>query len=273
MNHPTTNLSKVCKTKNKKALNSKKHVQKKLKQGWVDRVFEIQLQRTQSQPQRNQGFSILAIAICIATGLRPAELKQGVVLRQLACGNIEVEIYGAKLIRNEFGELDRGIEVRWLTINPDYSLASAYLQHTVPLLLKRSNSSEYKFEYNDSTLRKITSSLGREYLDLYQPKQKELILSPYVFRHQLSASLKSCTMLDNQERAMVLGHLSIDSMQSYSRAFRTKSPIKPILKVRASQAPRPGAARPYLTNTFSPTKLPHKITQLKLASSISGPSL
>lgn len=221
----------------KKCSNSKKHVIKKLRSGWHCKLFQIQQKRTESQPEANRGNTLLAVAIVIATGLRPIELESGVMIRTTENGSVEIEIQGAKVREDEHGENERGIDTRWIVINPEYSEASRFLANEIPKRLLSKRASEIDFSYSKSTLTKVINNLGKKYLEMYQPKLQDLQISPYCFRHLMSASLKSCNELDDIQRAQVLGHLSIRSMQSYAKGFRTKTPIKPALTVRTTQIP------------------------------------
>ena len=221
----------------KKFGNSKKHVIKKLRSGWHCKLFQIQRERTESQPEDNRGNTLLAVAIVIATGLRPTELESGVILRTNECGSVEIEINGAKVREDQHGENERGIDTRWIVINPEYGQASRFLANEIPKSLLSKNASEISFSYSKSTLKKVINNLGKKYLEMHQPKLKDVQISPYCFRHLMSATLKSCNELDDVQRAQVLGHLSIHSMQSYAKGFRTKTPIKPALNVRTTQMP------------------------------------
>jgi integrase len=221
----------------RKCSNSKKHVLKKLHSGWHCKLFQIQKERTESQPKDNRGNTLLAVAILIATGLRPTELELGVILRITENGSVEIEIQGAKVREDKHGENERGIDTRWIVINPQYSEASRFLANEIPRRLSSEGASEISFSYSKSTLKKVINNLGKKYLEMYQPKLQDLQISPYCLRHLMSASLKSCNQLDDVQRAQVLGHLSILSMQSYAKGFRTKTPIKPALNVRTTQIP------------------------------------
>jgi site-specific recombinase XerD len=217
---------------------SKKHVIKKLGIGWMNHMFKIQSDTTALQPAVNRGNCLLAIAIAMSTGLRPEELQKGVVLGLSKEGFIEITIQGAKIIKNEFGDVERGIELRVITLNPDYSEAAKYLQNYIPQHLRERGLTKINFSYRKSTLAKVVSTLGQKYLQLHQPKLTELKISPYVFRHQFASSLKSCTELNDIERAQCLGHLSTQSMQRYAKSFRTKSRVRPIVAVSTSAIPR-----------------------------------
>lgn len=216
---------------------SKKHLIKKLPAFWMCEMFKIQQSATSAQPPENRGNSLFALAISMSTGLRPEELAKGITLKRSNAGFVEITIQGAKRITDEFGESVRGIETRTLTINPHYCEASKYLHEQVPLLFKQQENTELRFRYNKSTLFKVVSSLGQRFLEKHHSRITTLKISPYAFRHQFAAMLKSCTSMNNTERAQCLGHLSTESMQRYAKAFRSKSSVKPIITVNTSEIP------------------------------------
>lgn len=257
-------------TGGKRRSNSKKYVIKQLNTGWQCKLFEIQKRTTESQNEKNQGDSLMALSICIATGLRPEELETGVILRTRPDGSAEVEIQGAKVSRDEN---ERGIETRWIVVNPEFSMASKYLTDEIPKILFRQGVSAIHFSYNKSTLRKLVGNLGKRYLKEYQSKQLDLQISPYCFRHSMAAALKSCENLDDTERAQVLGHLSINSMESYAKGFRTKTPIKPALSVRSTEIPRLKEKK--ASNNFKATRMKLKLSKASVSkkSRCSRPSI
>lgn len=222
---------------NKKKIVPNKYALKMLTAGWTNKIFDLQREITSNQPKNNRGKILRALAITICTGLRPAELEKGVKLRLNEHNLLEIEIQGAKLAKNEFGQFERGIETRWLTINPSYNNATSYLTEEMKELVYLCGKREFEFSYCSSTLRKNVANLGKKYLLRYQSKLKDVSITPYTFRHLMSANIKSCTAFSDCERAQILGHLSIRSMQSYARGFRTKSGNKPIVGVRTTQMP------------------------------------
>jgi integrase len=245
--------------------NSRKHSIKKLPNGWIDEFFLFKQRKNFEQPQSNQGDVLFAIALSIAVGLRPIELENVVKIHKIG-DQIEIEITGAKYSKNEYGVSERGIEKRWITINPEYALASKYVYDIAHEILKDSRNNYFEFGYRRDTLRKIVATTTKSFFKECYPKMKPESISPYSFRHMMSAALKSDESLSDVQIAQVLGHLSTESMKSYAKKFRRGTPKKPMLRVRSSELPRQQDK-----HTFKPSK-PSRRSVPVTNQSLQGPS-
>jgi integrase len=169
-----------------------------------------------------------SVALLWATGCRPVEIEKGVRV-SMDNGQLLVEIQGAKhgLIDNGDVVADRGLEWRKLKINPALNAATEYLARLV-------KSGPVVVEYNKNSLRTRLNEIGR----LAIRKMPEgVTISPYTFRHAMGSDVKSCDDYTDEERSMVLGHLSMDSLSVYGRR-RHKGGVKPVASVEASATPR-----------------------------------
>lgn len=242
--------------------NSKKHVVKKLWKNWRDDFFNYKLSTNENQCEENRGESIFATAICIATGLRPAELNKGIVFYKNDLDQIEIKIHGAKTSKekNIDGSNIRGIEFRYITINPEFSAAARYLFHEASKRIKNiSSNNQYSFSYNNDTLRDMLRKSGRSFFQKVKPELNNLSISAYGFRHAMFADLKSFDHLTPIDIAMAMGQASAKSINHYAKAFRKKggnSNIKPSSKLKqnacpflfvsASQVPRSNHINPFV---------------------------
>lgn len=169
-----------------------------------------------------------SVALLWATGCRPVEIEKGVRV-SLENGQLLIEIQGAKhgIIDNGDVVTDRGLEWRKLKINPKLNAATEYLASLV-------DSGPVLVEYNRNSLRTRLNEAGR----LSIRKMPEgVTISPYTFRHAMGSDLKSCDELSDEERSMILGHLSMDSLSVYGRR-RHRGGVKPVASVEASEVPR-----------------------------------
>lgn len=169
-----------------------------------------------------------SVALLWSTGCRPVEIEKGVRV-SLDGGQLLIEIQGAKhgLIDNGDVVADRGLEWRKLKLNPKLNAATEYLARLV-------ESGPVVVDYNKNSLRTRLNEVGR----LAIRKMPEgVTISPYTFRHAMGSDLKSCDDYTDEERSMVLGHLSMDSLSVYGRR-RHKGGVKPVASVEASATPR-----------------------------------
>lgn len=204
----------------------------KLPKTWRSMVFE------QVKPARPSRLAS-ATALLWATGCRPVEIEKGVQVK-LEGGVLVVEIRGAKtgLIpvmtprdsngNSEIVAVDRGLEWRRLKLNPKLNAATEYLARLC------ADGQTHIIDYNKNSLRTRLNEAGK----LAIRKMPEAItISPYTFRHALGSDLKSCDDYDDEQKSMIMGHLSCDSLSVYGRR-RHKGGIKPVLSVEASALPR-----------------------------------
>lgn len=245
--------------------NSRKHFIKKLPDGWLDKFFLFKRKKNDEQKETNQGDIVFALALSIATGLRPIELENGVNVHKNGA-EIEIEIQGAKYSKNEFGISERGLQKRCITINPEYSLASKYIYDTAHEILKDSRYNSFFFRYGRESLRKIMGYTTKSFFRECYPEKNPVPVSPYSFRHMFAASLKSDESLTDVQIAQALGHLSTESMKCYAKKFRRGTPKKPILRVRSSELPRQQEK-----HTFKPSKPSRRLVPVA-KQSVLGPS-
>lgn len=243
----TTNSKRDSRLASKKIkkYKSKKHDLKKLAAGWNDAIFALQQQSCNPEILETRGGPLIAFAVMQSTGLRPDELQSGVIFH-LQNGEVTVEIEGSKTIKNEHDEATRGIEFREITINPRFCQASGFLCDFLTQRSLKMNKTSFCFSYSKNTMRNLMHDLSKKYNQLHRKGKKEITITGYFFRHHMAASLKACKELTPAQRAQVMGHLSTTSIQSYASSYRSKSPIKPYLKVSTSQQPKEYAASNFL---------------------------
>lgn len=205
----------------KKVKHSKKLDLSKLPKNWRNQIFAA------CKPEK-QSRLVSAVALLWATGCRPVEIEKGVKVQMIG-DQLVIEIQGAKVgeITNDEGTFDRGIEWRKLTINPKLNKATEYL---AALCI---DGKSHLVNYNKNSLRTRLNEVGR--LTLKKLKDTPSI-SPYNFRHAMGSDVKSCDDLSDEQRSMIMGHLSCDSLSVYGRR-RHRGGVSPVAKVEASATP------------------------------------
>lgn len=208
-------------------LHGKRNTMSRLPKDWRERIFSAAVGRKKTRPSRLPE----ALAILWATGLRPAELEKGVQYG-IHKGQLVFQITGAKVgkIDNGDGVYERGIEKRVLFINPKLNAATKYLFDNLNGL----DGAKSSFKYNKTSIRNRVNELGREILSKLKDPPS---ISPYSFRHAMGADLKSCDALTDIQRAQVMGHLSVESLESYGRRRRGGGGVSPVLAVQSSAQP------------------------------------
>jgi integrase len=164
-----------------------------------------------------------AVAVLHATGCRPEEIAQGVQLAMVG-GQLAIRIKGAKV------STTRGMPWRILTIDPKLNEATAHLASLCGNAQRAASVS-----FNKDSLRVMVSRVAKR----VYPRMKTSI-SPYTFRHAMSADLKSCDALTDEERSRVMGHLSTESLSSYGRRRRGGGGRSPVVSVKTPREPRGG---------------------------------
>lgn len=215
----------------KKPSKSKRETLGRLPADWRARIFAatgtIDKARPPSQARK-------AVAVLWLTGCRPAELENGVEV-QMDGGQLVITIRSAKVGEIDNGEVvaARGLEVRRLRLDPTSTPAAellAGLAAAGPIVVKHPKKS----------LRTRVNELGREVLAKMRNPPS---VAPYSFRHAMGCDLKSCDTLTDEQRAMVMGHLSTESLTKYGRRRRGGGSASPILDVEASAVPH-GSRQP-----------------------------
>lgn len=208
-------------------LHGKRNTMSRLPKDWRERIFTAAIGRKKTRPSRLPE----ALAILWVTGLRPAELEKGVQYG-IHKGQLVFQITGAKVgkIDNGNGVYERGIEKRVLFINPELNSGTKYLFDNLNGL----SGAKTSFKYNKTSIRNRVNELGREILSKLKDPPS---ISPYSFRHAMGADLKSCDALSDIQRAKVMGHLSVTSLESYGRRRRGGGGVSPVIDVTASAEP------------------------------------
>lgn len=181
-----------------------------------------------------------AVAVSWATGCRPSEIALGVKVtrdgdhvilhikgvKKGKVGYKVTEEREGKLYCVEEGESDRGLEWRQLKLKSDFNDATKYLFE-----LAGDDGAEVK--YNKNSLRTRLNEAGK--IALKKLKDTPTI-SPYTFRHAMGSDVKSCDDLTDEQRSMIMGHLSCTSLSVYGRR-RHKGNVSPVAEVTASEIP------------------------------------
>ncbi len=232
-----------------KLKRSKKGDMAKLPANWRERVL-LEAQKGGARASR----IVDAVALLWATGCRPAELEKGVSV-QLVGKQLVIMIEGAKVGKIDNGEVkaDRGIAKRRLTLDADLNDATRRLAAIAAKGVK----GVATVGYNAGTMRVVMNRLSRAVLGVSKAKNPPSI-SAYSFRHAMASDLKSCDTLTDEERAQVMGHLAVDSIQAYGRRRRGGGAVSPIKAVATSRKPVGGIShgfngpkKPALKNNFS----------------------
>ena len=215
-----------------KVRTSKRLDLSKLPKTWRQMVFD------QVKPDKPSRLAS-SVALCWATGCRPVEIEKGVQVR-LENNVLVVEIRGAKVGpipvmtprdssgKSEIVAGDRGLEWRRLKLNPKLNAATEYLACLCV------DGQTHTIDYNKNSLRTRLNEAGKLAI---RKMPDGVTISPYTFRHALGSDLKSCDDYSDEEKSMVLGHLSCDSLSVYGRR-RHKGGVKPVMSVEASAVPR-----------------------------------
>lgn len=216
----------------RKIKTSKRLDLSKLPKTWRSQVFE------QVKPEKQSRLAS-SVALLWATGCRPVEIEKGVLVK-LEAGVLVVEIKGAKTGpipvmtprdadgRSETVQTDRGLEWRRLKLSSKLNAATEYLARLC------ADGQVHTIDYNKNSLRTRLNEAGQLAI---KKIPDGVTISPYTFRHALGSDLKSCDDYSDEEKSMVLGHLSCDSLSVYGRR-RHKGGVKPVLSVEASAVPR-----------------------------------
>lgn len=199
---------------------SKKLDLAQLPKQWRSTIFDA------LKPQK-QSRLCSAVALLWATGCRPVEIEKGVKV-SLENGQLLVEIQGAKHGQIDNGEVvaDRGLEWRKLRLNPKLNVATEYLAGLV-------ESGPVVVDYNKNSLRTRLNEVGKLAI---RKLPEGVTIAPYTFRHAMGSDLKSCDDFSDEERASIMGHLSVDSLSVYGRR-RHRGGVKPVASVEASAVP------------------------------------
>lgn len=214
-------------TREEAAKGSKRDGMSRLPKDWRQRIFAAVQDRKKTKPGRLAE----AVALLWATGCRPAELEAGIQYT-VKEGVLVIRIQGAKVGKIDNGEVeaDRGMEWRILAVNPKIHEGAQYLYDKV--LRERKPQT---FKYNKNSIRSRVNELGREITSRLKDPPS---ISPYSFRHAMASDLKSYDGMSDVARAKVMGHLSVESLESYGRRRRGGGGVCPVVAVRSSAQPR-----------------------------------
>lgn len=213
-------------TRDEPAEGGKRAGQGRLPKDWRAKLFAAVKGRKQTRP----GKLPEAVAMLWVTGCRPAELEAGITY-MADKGCLVVKIAGAKHGKIDNGKIvaDRGMAWRTIAVDPDLHPGARYL-YDLALAQKLPR----VLSYNKNSIRSRINETGREILaKLKDPPS----LSPYSFRHAMASDLKSCDTITDERRAQVMGHLSVESLESYGRRRRGGGGVSPVAKVNTSVQP------------------------------------
>ena len=204
----------------------KRHAQGRLPKDWRGKLFETVKGRKQTKPSQLPE----AVAALWVTGCRPAELEKGIVY-MAHNGRLIVKIEGAKHGTIDNGEVvaERGMASRTIAVDSDLHPGARYLYD-----LALAQELPRKLSYNRNSIRSRINEAGREVLSKLKDPPS---LSPYSFRHAMASDLKSCDNITDEQRSQVMGHLSVESIESYGRRRRGGGGVSPIIKVQSSAQP------------------------------------
>lgn len=213
-------------TRDEPAEGGKRAGQGRLPRDWRAKLFETVRTRKQTKPSRLPE----AVAMLWVTGCRPAELEKGITYMAHG-GRLVVKVLGAKHGTIDNGETvaERGMEWRTIAVDPDLHPGARYLYD-----LAEAQKLPRVLSYNAGSIRSRVNEAGREVLAKLKDAPS---LSPYSFRHAMASDLKSCDTIDDVQRAQIMGHLSVESLESYGRRRRGGGGVSPFVKVQTSAQP------------------------------------
>lgn len=169
----------------KKKKNSKKKVLKKAVS--YNEIFE----KLSSKQKAKYG---LALPIFGMSGVRPAELKKGVIMTAKN-GEITFTIRGAKISK------DRGQEIRLCRCSINKNLLADNVLYKI---IESSGQKGLLYKLEQADYKALSKYLNRNFPDM----------SAYVFRHQVASNLKANKM-SKIKIAQYLGHRSDKSQSAY----------------------------------------------------------
>lgn len=158
-----------------------------------------------------------AAAICYLTGARPSEIARGVIVKKSGSADnpmLTIQINGTKLT-SRTGQPLRVIQVKVDSEEALYLLGQC--NDSQPLVI----------DTKPSNLTAAVIKAGKKAF----PNLKETI-SPYVFRHAVSAELKA-SAISEERIAQTLGHQATKSQQSYGHSAQASGAHNCILAVAA----------------------------------------
>lgn len=175
------------------------------------------------------------LMVLAATGARPVELLRGVTVRREQDGSISCMIAGAKFKEGGRDRVATGHKWRVISIDPD-AIEGRYLASR--LAVERGAMSvggDFAPDKADRPreLRRLVAHIGKEALG------EKISLSPYDFRHAVSARAKAADILSDEEIAMLLGQRSTRTQRNYGTAVQKGSGQRAaVVGVRASHTVR-----------------------------------
>lgn len=175
------------------------------------------------------------LMVLAATGARPIELLRGITVRSEQDGSISCMIAGAKFKERGRDRIATGHKWRVISIDPD-AIEGRYLASR---LSKERGAMSVGGDFapdkadRPRELRRLVALIGSEALG------EKVSLSPYDFRHAVSARAKAADILSDEEIAMLLGQRSTRTQRNYGTAAQKGSGQRAgVVGVRASHAVR-----------------------------------
>ena len=225
---------------------SKKEVLRRLKPGWFEAFLALS--------EKSKTYRSPALLMCLC-GFRPAELSgdrrlgQGLapgVQAKLTDEHVVVKISGAK-VRRTAGQPERSFALR------RDALPGWFIEE-----LTAAGGARTYTENPDNISRHFTRVSEQLYPRKYFQKPRDILISPYVFRHFLVTSLRDAGW-QTQDIAVVLGESVGDTVRHYGLARRaaSKSPrasavvhgtalgtriVRPVDRSGINSVRKPGAA-------------------------------
>ena len=189
---------------------SKKQVLRRLKPGWFEAFLTLS--------EKSKTYRSPALLLCLC-GFRPEELSAdrrlgpglvpGIEARLTEDG-VMVKIPGAK-VRRTAGQPERSFSLR------RDALPAWFLEE-----LTAAKGSKIYTEDPDNISRHFTRVSEQLYPRRHRQKPRDILISPYVFRHFLATSLRDAQW-EAEEIAVVLGESVGDTVRHYGLSRRTAS--------------------------------------------------
>lgn len=209
---------------------------------WIDTVvqhcmFNVdkKTDKTALVSNRNVDKVMMAdlVSVLAATGVRPAELLKGVEL-SLVNGRISARIQGAKVKEADGARVATGHVWRQIELRPDTPESQYLMSRLRELGGAYTVGADFAPRAADRPreLRRLIARVGHEALG---PK---VSLSPYDFRHAVSARAKAADDLSTEEIAMLLGQRSTRTQKNYGTAQQSGGRRSSVMGVTAASEVR-----------------------------------
>ncbi len=225
-----TTLSWSDHSKNRKRpkKKSKRNVLKYLPDDWMNRVWD-QLPKEINHPRARGTAADLqaAVAVLSACGCRPAEIEKGVTVYVNAEGLVVIEVEGVK-VSDTAGQESRQLFAKRNT---------SWTRHLAAL----AGSGQAVITADANWLYDWVSRIG-DRCEFPELKRRNERLSPYVYRHALSAQLKSQGW--PEESIAALGHRVTRTQQHYATRRQAKKGSVTLVGCKCTSDIKPNRRKP-----------------------------